>query len=193
MSKRVLPQGGKLIRVAGTPVRFEVERHSDQKKIDHVWLHVKAGDHGPIRISLNTWSLKSFESGYDPRIRVAIVTSRWRKLPALGIFPSNGLDYADIPTTNSDGFFEYERLALEQLIASNFERAAVVEAWGEVYLRGHRGIHKCIAEERAPSSLQITSVVMVRFVSITRKAGRPNCCFSNFSGSRSEKTTWEAR
>jgi hypothetical protein len=59
-----------------------------------------------------------------------VVTSRWRKLPALGIFPSNGLDYADIPTTNADGFFEYERLALEQLIASNFERAAVVEAWG---------------------------------------------------------------
>jgi hypothetical protein len=28
--------------------------------------------------------------------------------------------------------------------------------------------------------------VTVRFVSITRKAGRPNCCFSNFSGSRSE-------
>ena len=112
MRKRVLPQGGKLVRVAGTPVRFEVERHIDQKKIDHVWLHVKARDHGTIRISLNTWSLKSFESGYDPRIRVAVVTSRWRKLPALGIFPSKGLDYADIPTTNADGFFEYERLAL---------------------------------------------------------------------------------
>ena len=150
MRKRVLPQGGKLVRVAGTPVRFEVERHIDQKKIDHVWLHVKARDHGTIRISLNTWSLKSFESGYDPRIRVAVVTSRWGKLPALGIFPSNGLDYADIPTTNADGFFEYERLALEQLIASNFERAAVVEAWGEVYLRGHRGIHQ-VHSRRASS------------------------------------------
>ena len=193
MRKRVLPQRGKLVRVAGTPVRFEVERHSDQKKIDHVWLHVKAGDHGPIRISLNTWSLKSFESGYDPRIRVSFVTSRWRKLPALGIFPSNGLDYADIPTTNSDGFFEYERLALEQLIASNFERAAVVEAWGEVYLRGHRGIHQ--VHSRRASSVIATDHVgrdgAVRFYS--RKAGRPNCCFSNFSGSRSEKTTWEAR
>ena len=51
---------------------------------------------------------------------------------------------------NSDGFFEYERLALEQLIASNFERAAVVEAWGEVYLRGHRGIHQ-VHSRRASS------------------------------------------
>ena len=150
MRKRVLPQGGRLVRVAGTPVRFEVERHIDQKKIDHVWLHVKAGDQGTIRISLNTWSLKSFESGYDPRMRVAIVASRWRELPALGIFPSNGLDYADISTTTSDGFFEYERLALEQLIASSFERAAVVEAWGEVYLRGHHGIHQ-VHSRRASS------------------------------------------
>jgi len=128
--------------LAGTPVRFELERHIDQKKIDHVWLHVKAGDHGTIRISLNTWSLKSFESGYDPRIRVAIVTSRWRKLPALGIFPSNGLNYADILTMNSASFCEYERMALEQLIGSKFGRSLVVEAWGEVYLRGHRGIHQ---------------------------------------------------
>ena len=143
--------------MAGAPVRFEVERHSDQRKIDHVWLHVKAGDHGTIRISLNTWSLKSFESGYDPRIRVAIVTSRWRKLPGFGIFPSNGLDYADISTTNSDGFFEYERLALEQLIASNFERAAVVEAWGELYLRGHRGIHQ-VHSRRASSVIAMDQV-----------------------------------
>jgi hypothetical protein len=150
MRKRVLPQGGKLVRVAGIPVWFEAERNIDQNKIDHVWLHVKAGDQGTIRISLSTWSRKSFESGYDPCIRVAIVTSRWRTLPALGIFPSNGLDYADIPTTNSDVFFEYERLALEQLIAANFERAAVVEAWGEVYLRGHRGIHQ-VHSRRASS------------------------------------------
>lgn len=125
----------------GAPVRFEVERAIDHKRIDHVWLRVKAGDEGIFRISLNTLSLKNLESGFDPRIRVAIVSSHWIELSVLGIFPSKGLDYDDLPTTNS-GFGEYEREALEQLIGSKFGRALVVEAWGEIYLHGPRGIHQ---------------------------------------------------
>lgn len=125
----------------GAPVRFQIERAIDHKRIDHVWLNVKAGDEGVFRVSLNTLSLKSFQSGFDPRVRVAIVSARWIELPAFGIFPSQGLNYDDIPTTNS-GFREYEREALAQLIGSKFGRALVVEAWGEVYLHGQRGIHQ---------------------------------------------------
>ena len=186
MRKRVLPQGGKLVRVAGTPVRFEVERHIDQKKIDHVWLHVKARDHGTIRISLNTWSLKSFESGYDPRIRIAVVTSRWRKLPALGIFPSNGLDYAVFRQQTPTAFLSTNGWRSN----NSLHQTSNAQPWskpGVKFICAATVVFtKCIAEERAPSSLQITSVVTVRFVSITTKAGRPNCCFSNFSGNRSE-------
>lgn len=84
----------------------------------------------------------SFKLGYDPRIRVAIAHSGWNELPALGIFPATGLDYARIPIDNSGAFRAYDRLPLERLIGARFERAALVEAWGEVYSRGHRGIHQ---------------------------------------------------
>ena len=127
--------------MVGTPARFEIEQAIDHKRIDHVWLNVKAGDEGVFRVSLNTLSLKSLQSGFDPRVRVAIVSAQWIELPAFGIFPSKGLNYDDIPTTASD-FREYERDALEQLIGSSFESSLVVEAWGEVYLRGQRGIHQ---------------------------------------------------
>jgi hypothetical protein len=62
-------------------------------------------------------------------------------MPALGIFPSEGLNYDDIPTAGC-GFCEYEQAALEELICSKFQNASVVEAWGEVYLHGQRGIHQ---------------------------------------------------
>lgn len=138
----VFPRGGELVRLVGKPIRFEVEQHHDEKRIDHVWLHLKTSVAGVFRVSLNTWSLMSFQSGYDPRIRVAIVPSHWNELPALGIFPANGLDYADIPMTDSGGFREYDRFVLEQLIGSRFGNAVVVEVWGEVYLRGTHGIHQ---------------------------------------------------
>ena len=84
----------------------------------------------------------NFKLGYDPRIRVAIVHSRWNQLPPLGIFPATGLDYAKIAIHDSGGFREYDRLPLERLIGGSFERATLVEAWGELYSRGHPGIHQ---------------------------------------------------
>ena len=140
-SASLRPRGAELVGLVGAPVRFAIERAIDHKRIDHVWLHLKAGDEGMFRVSLNTLSLKSFQSGFDPRVRVAIVSAQWIELPAFGIFPSKGLNYDDIPTTDS-GFCEHERAALEQLIGSMFGRALAVEAWGEVYLHGPRGIHQ---------------------------------------------------
>jgi len=130
------------VRLVGAPVRFEVEQHDDPIRIDHVWLHLKVGVAGEYRVSINTWSLMSFKFGHDPRISVAVVTSDWNELPAPGIFPSSGLNYAKIPINESGAFREYDRVSLEQLIGARFERATLVEAWGELYSRGDRGIHQ---------------------------------------------------
>jgi hypothetical protein len=143
---------GTLVRLAGLPVRFEIEQHVDPEKIDHVWLLVRAGRDGMFRISLNTWSLRAFRAGSDPRIRVALVLSRWDALPALGIFPADGLDYDRIVAADPIVYREYERTAFEELIGSRFQRAMIVEAWGEVYLRGHRGIHQ-VHSRRASSAI----------------------------------------
>jgi len=134
------------------PVRFEVEQHDDPERIDHVWLHLKAGVAGVYRVSLNTWSLMSFKLGYDPSIWVAIVHSPWNELPPLGIFPSNGLDYAEIPINDSGAFRVYDRVGLERLIGSSFKRATLVEAWGEVYSRDHRGLHQ-VHSRRASAAI----------------------------------------
>jgi hypothetical protein len=131
-----------LVHVAGRPIQFEIERDVDETRIDHVWLDIEAGDEGFFRIALNTWSRSSFASGFDPRIRVAIVASTWNNLPPPGVFRSDGLDYSTIETKNGGRFQPYERTTLEQLLIEKFERAIFVQAWGELYERGHRGLHQ---------------------------------------------------
>jgi len=128
--------------VAGPPIQFEIERDSDETRVDHVWLDIEAGDEAFFRIALNTWSRSSFASGFDPRMRLAIVPSTWEELPLSGVFRSDGLDYSKIETESGCAFLPYERTTLEQLLIKKFERAICIEAWGELYERGHRGLHQ---------------------------------------------------
>jgi hypothetical protein len=64
------------------------------------------------------------------------------ELPPSGVFPSDGLDYSTIETKGGGGFQSYERTTLEQLLIEKFERAIFIQAWGELYERGHRGLHQ---------------------------------------------------
>ena len=128
--------------VAGRPIQFEIEGDVDETRIDHLWLDIQAGDEGFLRIALNTWSRSSFALGFDPRIRVAIVASTWNELPQSGVFRSAGLDYTRIDTKNGGEFQLYERTTLEQLLIEKFKRAIFIQAWGELYERGHRGLHQ---------------------------------------------------
>jgi hypothetical protein len=146
-----------LVRVAGRPIQIEIERHTDETRIDHVWLDVEAGSEGFFRIALNTWSRSSFASGYDPRIWVATVASTWNELPPSGIFRSDGLDYSTIETKNGGGFQPYERTRLEELLRAKFERAILIQAWGELYERGHRGLHQ-VHSRRASAVVQTDHV-----------------------------------
>jgi hypothetical protein len=142
-----------LVWVAGRPIQFEIERSVDETRVDHVWLDIEAGDAGFYRIALNTWSRSSFASGFDPRIRVAIVASTWNELPPSGVFSSDGLNYSAIETKNGGGFQPYERTTLEELLIRKFERAIFVQAWGELYERGHRGLHQ-VHSRRASAVVQ---------------------------------------
>jgi hypothetical protein len=63
-------------------------------------------------------------------------------LPMSGLVESPGLDYHAIEQASPVAYGEYERLALERLLADKSERAAFVEAWGELYIRTHIGIHQ---------------------------------------------------
>ena len=139
--------------MAGRPIQFEIECDVDETRIDHVWLDIEAGDERFFRIALNTWSRSSFASGFDPRIRVAIVASTWNELPLSGVFRSDGLDYSIIETKNGVGFQPYQRTTLERLLIEKFERAIFIQAWGELYDRGHRGLHQ-VHSRRASAVVQ---------------------------------------
>ena len=93
---------------AGEPIGFQVESDIDSRKIDHVWVTIRAGRFGPLRISINTYSLRHAADGFDPRMRVGVLTSRWSQLPASGIFPVAGLDYAELERAQVVAFREME-------------------------------------------------------------------------------------
>ena len=137
---------------AGEPIGFQVEADIDPRKIDHVWVTVRAGRFGPIRVSINTYSLKHAADGFDPRMRVGMLGSRWSQLPESGIFPVAGLDYAELERAQAVEYRETERTALETMLKSKADRAIFVEAWGAFYRRDRLGIHQ-VHSRRASCSV----------------------------------------
>jgi hypothetical protein len=138
----LIARRGQFVRVAGEPAGFAIERDRDPKRIDHLWISVRAGRFGMLRITLNTSSLRNRDLGFDPRVYVGILESTWSQLPVADVVSSEPFDYAMIAAPYTLRFHEYERPALENLIAEKVARALFVEGWGELYVRGHSGIHQ---------------------------------------------------
>ena len=133
---------GDIVRVAGTVISFAAEIDRVPANIDHFWITVGAGIGEPVRIALSTHSRQNAAAGFDPRMRIGSATSTWVELPAGGLEKSPGLDYRVIDATSRVAYAEWERPALELLLAENAERATFIEAWGELYIRTHIGIHQ---------------------------------------------------
>jgi hypothetical protein len=141
------------MRVAGEPIAFAPETDDDPEKIDHFWITIRAGSYGPIRIALSTYSRSNAAAGFDPRMRVGILVSNWSAIPDRGLFDSPWCDYAELEKENPVAYVERERSALEELLMDRSERALFIEAWGELYGRGHVGIHQ-FHSRRASSSVR---------------------------------------
>lgn len=137
----------------GELVSFEKETSADPSRIDHFWITIRAGDFGRLRISISTFSLKHVADGFDPRMRLGIVASHWSELPASGIFPATGLNYAEFERAHAIVYREMERPALEELLAAKAQRAIFVEAWGALYLRDRLGLHQ-VHSRRASCSVR---------------------------------------
>jgi hypothetical protein len=133
---------GDLVHLAGTPIAFAAEIDRVPANIDHFWITVAIGAAEPIRIALSTHSRQNAAAGFDPRMRVGIVASSWTELPSAGLAKSPGLDYRTIEAATAVSYLESERPALELLLADKAKRAALIEAWGELYVRTHVGIHQ---------------------------------------------------
>jgi hypothetical protein len=133
---------GDLVHAAGSPITFAAEIDRVPANIDHFWITLGIGAGEPIRIALSTHSRQNAAAGFDPRIRLGIVLSTWSELPTAGLMKSPGLDYRTIEAGSPINYTEYERPALELLLTSRATRAVFVEAWGELYVRIHIGIHQ---------------------------------------------------
>jgi hypothetical protein len=133
---------GALVHVAGTPIAFAAEIDAVPANIDHFWITVGLGAGESIRIALSTHSRQNAAAGFDPRMRIAISVSTWQELPPAGLVKSTGLDYAALEAAAPVTYREYERPALEVLLTEKTERAIFIEAWGELYIRTHIGIHQ---------------------------------------------------
>jgi hypothetical protein len=140
--------------VAGTPIAFAAETDRVPANIDHFWITIGIGGGEPIRIALSTHSRQNAADGFDPRVRVGVISSRWRELPPAGMAGSPGLDYHSIEAAEPVIYVEYERPALEILLAEKTGRAIFVEAWGELYVRNHLGVHQVHSRRASCSVLQ---------------------------------------
>lgn len=145
-------RAGEFVLVAGAPVAFAAEQNADPRNIDHFWITIRAGRFGSVRISISTSSRQHAMAGFDPRMRLAIVSSTWSELPPSGVFPVPGLNYAQLESAQPVVYRETERPALEKLLAAKARRAVFVEGWGALYLRDQPGIHQ-VHSRRASSSV----------------------------------------
>jgi hypothetical protein len=75
-------------------------------------------------------------------MRLGIVASTFQQLPSAGLVRSDGLDYHALEAASPVTYVEYGRPALELLLTEKTSRAVFIEAWGELYVRTHIGIHQ---------------------------------------------------
>ena len=133
---------GDLVHLAGNPIAFAAEIDRVPANIDHFWITVGIGAGEPVRIALSSYSRKNAAAGFDPRMRIGMIPATWEKLPAAGLDKSTGLDYRALEAASPVIYVEYARPALEQLLTEKISRAIFLEAWGELYVRTHIGLHQ---------------------------------------------------
>jgi hypothetical protein len=157
-SRRRVPEHAFALRdgyvcVAGEIASAVVEQEEDERKIDHVWITVRAGEFGRVDISLSTASRQSRALGFDPRVRIGILRDSWSELPPAGVrLRTLPFDYCAIERQHAIQYAAQERPAVEQLLIEKARRAVFGEAWGEFYVRTHIGVHQ-IHSRRASNAV----------------------------------------
>lgn len=130
------------VRVVGRPIRMEVEWNPNPATLDHFWITISVAGIGPVLLTVNTSSMRNRRAGFDDRIRVGRVRSRFYRPPMGGMSRARLLNYQSIEE-NSNVFYEYyERLELEDLLREQTEKATWVQAWGVAFARNTLGVHQ---------------------------------------------------
>jgi len=140
--------------LVGIPYRAELEVARTPSHVDHVWLTVEVPPCGEVLISVNTLSRLNLLGGHDPRVRVAILVSRWEERPEPQLEADDGLDYAEMEARMAVDFQLWEHAPLAEMLMAKAQAAVRIEAWGELYRRENLGLHQ-IHSRRASCAVPV--------------------------------------
>ena len=147
----------RFVRVVGEPIRSAVEYDRDPAQIDHIYVTIRAGKYGILRIAINTSSIPNRALGLNPNVQTAVVSSSWVAPPESGVFLAEPFDYAAVEREHDLAFRECDRTALEELLVGKVDAARFIEGWGDLYVRGHAGIHQ-VHSRRASAAFPIDRI-----------------------------------
>jgi hypothetical protein len=140
---RVLESGASLYAHAiGIPGKVELESAKSPEHVDHLWLNLDVPPCGNVLLSINTLSRVNRNGGFDPRVNVGLVHTSYAGTPGPFLEECTGLDYAIIEAQFHPRFEYYEHERLAALLIARTRAAVRIEVWGELYRRGHLGLHQ---------------------------------------------------
>ncbi len=128
--------------MAGICTRAEIEAATSEDKIDHVWITLDAGLSTQILVSINTLSTKNRMLGFDPRVRMGVLSDIWTVLPSKGAGKWPKLDYGEFEDRNNIFYESFERPELESILLEWASDSIFIEAWGAPFFRKAPGIHQ---------------------------------------------------
>ena len=130
------------MRVVGSDLKGRVEPRVHDRHPDHLWISLDPGFGMRVTVSVNTWSHRNAEAGFDPRVRLGILRGSCEEFPERGFNECRRFSYEDLPGQEEVDYRHLERVVLEQLLLDRVASAAMIEVWGSPYHRDHPGIHQ---------------------------------------------------
>lgn len=131
------------MKACGTDLQARVEESRHADRIDHVWITMHCGFSPRILVSVNTWSMRNHEEGYDGRVQMATISGSCDHFPPRGVERMEPFDYGGIEAS-TNVFYEHKtRVEAENLLLDLCQRADHLEAWGMPYhQRKSPGLHQ---------------------------------------------------
>lgn len=141
-----------MAHVVGVPYLVELEQSPIPDRVDHVEFTLQVPPCGTVLVAVNTVSRLNRLAGFDARLRLGIVRTKWEEKPEPFMDEFPGLDYGKIEEESWIYYEAYEKDVLEKLLIAKGRAAVRVEAWGELYRRERLGMHQ-IHSRRASSAV----------------------------------------
>ena len=152
--ERIRTRPAKFVHVRGVPYTVAAETAENPDDADHLHLTLEVPPFGRLRAAVNTFSKLNRDAGFDPRIRMGIVSAPYEKKPEPGLEELPGQDYAQLEAILPIAYEHYDREPLSALLMEKMKRAVRAEVWGELYAREHLGIHQ-IHSRRASCAVSL--------------------------------------